>query len=69
MKQRAKNCACQHPEPAEELKTFPALAAARDYGIDIQMLLDNLNRSVSERIRRHNIALQTIKKLQKSYRQ
>ena len=54
----------QHNEPAEELKAYPALAAARDYGVDIQMLLDNLKRPVSERIRRHNIALQTIKKLQ-----
>jgi hypothetical protein len=43
-----------------------ALSAARDYGIDIEMLRDNLKRSVSERIRRHQIALNTLTKLRKA---
>jgi len=41
----------------------PELAAARDYGVDIQMLQANLNRPVIERIRRHQIALDTFEKL------
>jgi len=42
------------------------ISAARDYGIDIEMLRDNLKRSVEERIRRHQIALDTLKKLRKA---
>ena len=38
----------------------PELAAARDHGVDIAMLIDNLNRPVWERIRRHQIALDTL---------
>jgi hypothetical protein len=34
--------------------------------IDMQMLKDNLNRSYAERIRRHQIALETMEKLQKA---
>ena len=41
----------------------PELAAARDYGVDIRMLKANLNRPVIERIRRHQIALDTFEKL------
>jgi len=44
----------------------PELAAARDYGVDIQMLQANLNRPVIERIRRHQIALDTFEKLWKA---
>jgi len=44
----------------------PELAAARDYGVDIQMLQANLNRPVIERIRRHQIALDTFEKLRKA---
>lgn len=40
-----------------------ALSNARKHGVDIQMLRDNLKRSVSERIRRHQIALDTCHKL------
>jgi hypothetical protein len=39
---------------------------ASDYGIDISMLIDNLNRSVTERIKRHQIALDTAKKIRKA---
>ena len=35
----------------------PALKAAQEYGVDVQALVDNLNRSVEERIRRHQISL------------
>jgi hypothetical protein len=49
-------------------QTDPVLAAA-DYGIDVSMLADNLNRSVTERIRRHQIALDTAEKLRKAKRQ
>ncbi|MCK5565371.1 MAG: hypothetical protein KAJ07_09005 [Planctomycetes bacterium] len=40
-----------------------ALSNAREHGVDIQMLKDNLKRSVSERIRRHRIALDMYNKL------
>jgi len=45
------------------------IQVAADYGIDISMLADNLNRSVTERIRRHQIALDTAEKLRKAKRQ
>jgi 3-dehydroquinate dehydratase len=48
---------------AELIKRIPELAAARDYGVDIRMLQANLNRPVIERIRRHQIALDTFEKL------
>jgi hypothetical protein len=44
------------------------LMAAADYGIDVSMLADNLQRSVTERIRRHQIALNTAEKLRKAKR-
>lgn len=42
------------------------LQAAIDYGIDIPALTDNIGRSISERIKRHQIALNTVEKLQKA---
>lgn len=42
------------------------IKAAIDYGIDVAMLVDNLRRSVTERIRRHQIALNTAEKLRKA---
>jgi hypothetical protein len=39
---------------------------AQEYRIDIAALKANLNRSYAERIRRHDIALETMKKLQKA---
>jgi hypothetical protein len=48
------------------IKRIPELAQARDYGVDIPMLLANLNRPVIERIRRHQIALDTFEKSQKT---
>jgi hypothetical protein len=51
------------PEIAAMLKECPALAEAARYGVDIPMLLDNLNRPISERIRRHQAALNAMNKL------
>ena len=49
---------------AEKLvEQIPQWAAAKRYGIDVAMLLDNIKRSPSERIRRHRIALNTYRKL------
>ena len=45
------------------LAQYPGLAKAKQYGIDIVMLYDNLQRPVAERIKRHQIALDTFKKL------
>ena len=41
------------------------IRAAIDYGIDVPALIDNIGRSFSERIKRHQIALNTVEKLQK----
>ncbi|MDT8301186.1 MAG: hypothetical protein RQ760_06840 [Sedimentisphaerales bacterium] len=46
----------KYPETAE-------IRAAVDFGIDVSMLVDNIRRSYSERIIRHQIALNTVKKL------
>jgi len=51
---------------AELIEKIPELAAARDYGVDIRMLQANLKRPVIERIRRHQIALDTFEKLRKA---
>ncbi|HEW79729.1 MAG TPA: hypothetical protein ENH34_07195 [Phycisphaerales bacterium] len=39
---------------------------AEDFGIDISMLIDNIKRSPTERIRRHQIALNIVEKLRKA---
>jgi len=44
------------------------IQAAIDYGIDVSMLIDNINRSCTERIIRHQIALNTVEKLRKARR-
>ncbi len=44
----------------------PELAEARENGIDLWALWANLHRSVDERLRRHQIALDTMRKLQKA---
>ena len=46
----------KYPKAAE-------IQAAVDYGIDVSMLIDNIQRSFSERIMRHQIALNTAEKL------
>ena len=44
------------------------IRAAAEYGIDIQMLFDNIARSPAERIRRHQIALETFRALHRAKR-
>jgi predicted metal-binding protein len=39
------------------------IQAAMDYGIDVSMLIENVSRSCTERIIRHQIALNTVEKL------
>ena len=46
----------EYPEAAE-------IQAAVEYGIDVSMLIDNIHRSYSERIKRHQISLNTVEKL------
>jgi len=41
---------------------------AIDFGVDVQMLKDNLKRSVSERIKRHQQALDFLNILKKAKR-
>ena len=41
------------------------IQAAIDYGIDVSMLIQNMARSYTERIIRHQIALNTAEKLRK----
>ncbi|MBN2018940.1 MAG: hypothetical protein JW749_01805 [Sedimentisphaerales bacterium] len=48
------------------LKKYPALAEAARYGVDIGLLLDNLRRPVSERIHRHQAALNAMNQLRKA---
>jgi hypothetical protein len=47
------------------VKTDP-VSAATEFGIDIEALKDNLKRSPEERIRRHQIALNSIEKLRRA---
>lgn len=54
-------------------KTVPrarrdAIQAAAEYGIDIAMLRANLRRTPADRIRRHQIALETFRMLRRSKR-
>jgi len=44
------------------------IQTAIDDGIDVVMLVDNLQRSVTERIKRHQIALNMAEKLRKAKR-
>ena len=46
-------------------QNLPEIQAAVDYGIDIHQLMDNLKRTPAERIRRHQMALNAVKKLRK----
>ena len=49
----------------KSIQTDPVQAAI-DYGIDISALIDNAGRSCAERIKRHQIALNTAEKLRKA---
>jgi hypothetical protein len=48
--------------------TIDPIEAAADYGIDIAQLRDNLALTGTERLRRHQIALNTVEMLQKAKR-
>ena len=48
--------------------TTDPIQAAADYGIDVAQLRDNLALTVAERLRRHQIALNTVELLQKAKR-
>ena len=50
----------------ETLQQADEVQAAINYGIDISMLIDSIKRSPTERIRRHQIALNTAQKLRKA---
>jgi hypothetical protein len=50
--------------PEGHKQTNKQAVCAPDF--DMQMLKDNLKRSYAERIRRHQIALNTMRKLQKA---
>lgn len=45
------------------IRNIPEVAAAHEYGLDIDMLIANMKRPVAERIKRHQIALDTFQKL------
>ena len=47
-------------------KQTDAVKAAIEYGVDISILKDNLKRTPAERIKRHQIALNTVEKLKKA---
>ncbi len=64
MKQRKNKIAGISPP---RLRKDPIRAAA-DYGIDIPMLLANMARTPAERIRRHQIALETFRAFRKAKR-
>ena len=42
------------------------IETAKAYGIDVSMLVDNLGRSVTERLRRHEIARRTAQMLRRA---
>lgn len=52
--------------PKSKASQTDPIQAAIDYGIDVSMLIDNLGRSIAERIKRHQIALNTTEKLRKA---
>jgi len=49
------------------VKADPVRAAA-EFGIDVSAIIDNLKRSPAERMRRHQIALNTVEKLRRAKR-
>jgi hypothetical protein len=62
MKVKPRKNSSRHSAHTDEIQ------AAADYGIDISMLIENLKRSPEERIKRHQIALNTATKLRKAKR-
>jgi hypothetical protein len=56
----------KNTEPKQKSVQADPIRAAADYGIDISALIDNAGRSCTERIKRHQIALNTAEKLRKA---
>ncbi len=56
----------QKNEIIETLQQAKEVQTAADFGIDIPLLIDNIKRTPAERIRRHQIALNTADKLRKA---
>jgi hypothetical protein len=52
----------------KDIGQIAEIRAAIDYGIDVTMLIDNIHRSPSERVRRHQAVLETVEKLHKARR-
>jgi hypothetical protein len=50
------------------ISKYPELVKAKEYGIDIVALFDNINRTPTERIRRLQIAVDTIRQLRSRQR-
>ncbi|MBN2272060.1 MAG: hypothetical protein JXN61_15710 [Sedimentisphaerales bacterium] len=49
-----------------DLPQADEIQAALDHGIDVDALIDNLKRTPEERIRRHQIALNTVERLREA---
>lgn len=60
MKVKPRKNSNKHSTYADEI------LAAINYGIDISMLIDNIKRSPADRIKKHQIALETAEKLRKA---
>jgi hypothetical protein len=60
VKRKHKNVPGSNPGQINEVR------AAIDYGIDVSMLIENLKRTPAERIKRHQIALETAEQLRKA---
>ena len=56
------------PQPTlqQRIAASKQLQQAQRDGIDLQLLWDNLQRPVSERLRRHQIALDTLNQLRRA---
>ena len=64
LKKQQNSTEAMPPHIEAMLKQYPALAEAARYGVDIPLLLDNLKRPISERIRRLQAAADLADKLQ-----
>ena len=58
----------EQSKPQEEMQSPDAIREAIEYGIDISLLRANLALSPAERMRRHQIALNTVEMLRKAKR-
>ena len=58
----------EQSKPQEQARSPDAIQEAMEYGIDISMLRANLALSPTERLRRHQVALNTVEMLRKAKR-